>query len=109
MPSSPLPAQVSPLSAQTVSGLSSESLGLKLLGSILENKCVVSAGDKESLQPTVCGNELIGCRVLTCPAGVAGPGGPSLTGVKDLTSSLTRHCWWHRVTVEPVSSEGPSP
>lgn len=31
------------------------SLGLKLLGSILGNKDMLSAGDKESLQPTVNG------------------------------------------------------
>lgn len=36
-------------------GLSSESLGLKLLGSILGTKSAVSAGDEESLQPTVIG------------------------------------------------------
>lgn len=36
-------------------GLSRMSLALKLLGSILGNKDVVSAGDKESLQPAVNG------------------------------------------------------
>lgn len=57
----------------------------------------------------VCGNELLGCRVLTCLDGDAGPGGPILTGMRRSHIKSDEALLVHRVTVEPVSSEGPSP
>lgn len=108
VPSSPLPAQVSPLSAQTVSGLSSESLGLKLLGSVLENKHVVCAGDKESLQPQCVGMNWWGAECWHAQMGLL-----VLLAQVSLEWKIPHQVWrgtvGGTVTVELESSEGSSP